>query len=134
MSDDSHEVYKELSSAINDLSKDMVKGLVSLRAVAGDNKADIERLEKRLERFQEDVSSKIEELRRKEAVAEERVKTLSDRVKKGEEGETRRSAQGAALQTENTKGRWAFWVAVASGAAGVLSTLANFIAHALGWT
>lgn len=125
MSDETHELYKELSAAINDLGKDMVKGLVSLRAVAGDNKADIERVEQRVEKLIE----KVEELRRKEGISEMQLKQLEERLKKAEEAQAKKAEQHGAMQVENTKGRWAFWVALVGGATGVLGAIANLIVH-----
>lgn len=133
MNGEVHELYKELSQAINDLSKDMVKGLVSLRAVAGDNKADIERVEKRFERDLRALQDKVESLKRAEGGAEKKIEALEKEI-----GELKRAAQARAdaegkVKIEATKGRWAFWVAIAGGSAGVITTIANIIANALGW-
>lgn len=132
MTDKTHELYKELSAAINDLSKDMVKGLVSLRAVTSDNKSDIERLEQRMDRFVEDLRTKVEDLRRKEGVVEERLRQLDASIKKAEEARAKRKEQQGAMRVEDTKGRWAFWVAVVGGAAGVLTAVANLLGHLAG--
>lgn len=130
---EAHEVYKELSTVINDLSNDMIKGLVSLRAVSGDNKADIERLEQRFEQRIEVVQHKIEDLQRSTAALEAFVSSMKEEAatKRKEEAEAKKAK--TQLKVEDTKGRWAFWVAVVGGGAGVITTIASIVAKAFGW-
>lgn len=133
MSAEVHELYKELSAALNDLSNDMVKGLVSLRAVAGDNRADIQKLESRLDARVGELQSKIERLQRAEGASEQRIAAIDERVRRVEVAAEKREEAKAAVELESTKGRWLFWVAVAGGGFGLLSTVAQIVAAAMGW-
>jgi hypothetical protein len=123
---EAHEVYKELSTAVNDLGKDMVKGLVALRAVSSDNKADIERIEHRLEKRLDAMQKTVEKLVRAEGNAEGRLKALEGL------GKQKAEADGK-VRVESAKGRWAFWVAVVGGGAGFATALLQMIAKAAGW-
>ena len=133
MTGDAHEVYKELSTALNDLSKDVVKGLVALRAVAGDNKADIQRVEHRFEKAIERFQEKIEELQRKEAASEKELAALKKEIGEFKAAAAKKAETDGKVKIESTKGRWAFWVAVVGGSAGVITTILNMLANALGW-
>ena len=133
MSGETHELYKELSTAINDLAKDLLTGLVSLRAVAGDNKADIERIEHRFDKGFKDLQDKVDRLTRAEGATEVKVAAVESRVEKLENAAERRSATDGAVQVESTKGRWLFWVAIAGGGLGLLTTVVQIVANALGW-
>lgn len=133
MSGEAHEVYKELSTAINEISKDLVTGLVALRAVSGDNKADIQRVERRFEKGIESLREKVEALRRSDAATGKDIESVTSRIAKLEKQMADAKESDKAIQVENTKGRWAFWVAVVGGSAGVLTALGNIIAKALGW-
>lgn len=130
---EAHEVYKELSTALNDLSNDLIKGLVSLRAVSGDNKADIERLQDRVEQRFEMVQHKLEALQKESAAHATEIASMKKHAETKRKEDADAKEAEARLKVEDTKGRWAFWVALVGGSAGVITTIASIVARAMGW-
>jgi len=115
-----HETYKELSREVNELGKDMIKGLVALRAVSGENKATIRRLEDRLDR----ISASLVELGSRLDKFEVRVESDARHAKD-------RQVADRLVKAEGAKGRWMLWVAVVGGLFGLVSTIAKVVAGLL---
>lgn len=122
-----HELYKELTRELNALSSDVVKGLGAIKFLAESNKDDIAELKSELRRRLEALDRLVKELEKQEAANAVRLQALEE-ARRDHTGQlsTLTKAEGALkLQAETTGGRWAFWVAIIGGAAGVVSAIIN---------
>jgi len=121
---EAHKVYKELVSEINSLANDLVASISIFRAANSEARDDISLLR----------NARAEDTR----AAERRYTALSDKVSKLQadlaalaaqlEIEKDRRRGEMSVKAEDTKGRWAFWVAVVGGMAGATAATVNMLA------
>lgn len=132
MSREVHELYKELSQAQNELSRDLVKGLVSLRSMASANKADQRRIEDRMDRVFEELRGKIEALQQAGTALQAKVDTMQKHARDQHELAVEETKGHRAIQVESTRGRFLLWVAIAGGAFSLANLIVKIVATAAG--
>jgi chromosome segregation ATPase len=117
---EAHQVYKEVVGELNSLANDLVAAISIFRAANAEVKDDISLLRddgRASDKRHGELVEKVSKLQADIAVVKSQIEA-EDQRRRGE----------MAVKTEDTKGRWAFWVAVVGGIAGTVTAAANLIA------
>jgi hypothetical protein len=100
--------------------------------VAGDNKADIDRVEHRFAADCRRLQGKIEKLQREEGALAAKLSGATGRLAKLERASEARSEVEGKVLVEDKKGRWALRVAVVGGLTGVITAVAQIVMKIVG--
>lgn len=131
--EDVHQLYKELSRELNSLSGDLAKGLGALRYATESNRGDIEELKSDMRSRLDRIQDKLVELEKIGAANEVRLKTLEE-SRRDHTGKidtlSQDGARGAAViehEKGESKGRWALYTALATGALALIAQIVQAV-------